>query len=83
METERNYVNHLDMMQRKFIQPLRNMLEDNDVRILFANTEVSIVFKLLYKHVFERIVIASSCYTVVAVERTLREKLEKIAMVTN
>ena len=40
VETERNYVKHLNMMITKFIQPMKAFVSENDIRILFANTEV-------------------------------------------
>jgi len=40
IETERNYVNHLEMLQNKFIARLRGPLDDKDIKMVFANTEV-------------------------------------------
>ena len=40
IETERNYVKHLEMLQTKFIDRLRGPLDDKDIKMVFANTEV-------------------------------------------
>ena len=42
LETERRYVSHLDMMQKKFIVPLRSVLNETNIKALFANTEVKL-----------------------------------------
>ena len=42
LETERNYVKHLEMVQHKFIDNLRGNLAEKDIRAVFSNLEVSI-----------------------------------------
>ncbi|CAK8674387.1 unnamed protein product [Clavelina lepadiformis] len=36
-ETESNYVQHLEMMLKKFVEPLRKVLEPKDIKIIFIN----------------------------------------------
>ena len=45
VETERNYVNHLEILQHKFIDRLRGVLDEKDIRAVFSNLEVSFQIK--------------------------------------
>lgn len=45
VETESNYVSHLEMMIQQFIGPLRGVLNGQDIRDIFMNTEVAIFLK--------------------------------------
>lgn len=40
IETERNYVQHLDMMLRKFRDPLQSRLQIKDLKTIFMNIDV-------------------------------------------